>query len=384
MDGANDVSRGSDAPLVEPFTIHSFNNYTNVGLTSVVEALELGPRAVRALILGGYLSVESQLSAAGIKYASLNGALVPKNRRYEVAYIFDSTRIDSDLYGLEIANHWIPAVERFGPTTSALSVGDIVNLPSEIVWQQLDKYLVRQGSFPRVPSLHYFVAHVTNLSKGQREKLHAALQDSTDAYIGYVDTTTWKPIMIGMLLPQVGLRSGDKVITAQVDGEAPNLAGYPYEANGLTPVGVDDFNYGTYLDHRLDNGIPQWAAQDSRFALTALGGDQQPVSTSALSIDDSRLEYLQTKHASSLSAAGLDGLDREGLVVEIRNKIAHGLVYNLRFVQGTRSGMPAPENDAMMYSVQVAFPSSDGSLRRFQVGLKYRADTHTSEIATFY
>ncbi len=369
---------------VEPFTIHSLNNYTNVGLTSLVEAFELGPRAVRALILGGYLSVESQLAAVGIKYASLKGALVPNNRRYEAAFFFDSTRIDSDFYGLEIADHWVPAVAQVGPTTTALSVGDIVNLPSGLVWEQLDKYLVGQRPFPRVPSQHYFVAHVTNLSKGHREKLHVAIGASTDAYIGYVDTTTWKPIMTGMLLPQVGLRSGDKVITTQIEGEAPNLAGYPFASSGLVPVGVDDLNYGTYLDYRLDNGIPQWAAQDSVFALTALGGDQQPVSTSGLTIDDSRLEYLREDHKSSLSGAGLDGLDPGGFVAEVQKKLARGLVYNLRFIHGTRGDVPAPENDAMMYSIQVAFPSSDGSIRRYQVGLKYKADTHASEITTFY
>lgn len=369
---------------MQPFTIHSLNNYTNVGLTSLVEALELNPQAVRALILGGYLSVESQLAAVGIRYASLKGALVPNNRRYEAAFFFDSTCIDSDFYGLEIADHWIPAVAQFGPTTTALSVGDIVNLPSELVWKELDNHLVRKRPFPRVPSQHYFVAHITNLSKGQRERLHAAIGAATDAYIGYVDTTTWKPIMTGMLLPQVGLRSGDKVVTAQIEGEAPNPAGYPFEANGFTSVGVDEFNYGTYLDHRLDNGIPQWAAQDSGLSLTALGGDQQPVATSLLSIDDSRLEYLRKDHGSSLSGAGLDGLDREAFVVEVQKKLARGLVYNLRFIQGTQGGVPAPENDAMMYSVQVAFPSTDGSIRRYQVGLKYRADAHTSEITTFF
>lgn len=369
---------------MKPFTIHSLNNYTNVGLTSLVEALELGPRAVRALILGGYLSVESQLAAVGIKYASLKGALVPNNRRYEAAFFFDSTRIDSDSYGLEIADCWIPALAQVGPATTAMSVGDIVNLPSGLVWKQLDKHLVREKPFPRVPSQHYFVAHITNLSEGQLERFHAAIGVATDAYIGYVDTTTWKPIMTGMLLPQVGLRSGDKIITAQIEGDVPNPASYPFESNGFKSVGIDETNYGTYLDYRLDNGIPQWAAQDSGFSLTALGGDQQPVATSGLSIDDSRLEYLQKDHSSSLSGAGLNGLDREAFVAEVQKKMARGLVYNLRFIQGTRGDAPAPENDAMMYSIQVAFPSTDGSIRRYQVALKYRADTHTSEIVTFY
>lgn len=369
---------------MEPFTIHSLNNYTNVGLTSLVQAFELGPRAVRALILGGYLSVESQLAAVGIKYASLKGALVPINRRYEAAFFFDSTRIDSDFYGLEIADHWIPAVAQVGPNTTAISLGDIVNLPSELVWEQLDKHLIRTKPFPRVPSQHYFVVHITNLSKGQRERIHEAIGAATAAYIGYVDTTIWKPIMTGMLLPQVGLRSSDKIITEQIEGEAPNPVGYPFENNGLTPVGVDDILYGVYLDHRLDNGVPEWAAQDSGFGLAVLGGDQRPAATSEILIDDGKIQHLHKEHGHSLNRAQLDELDRGALATEIRKKIAHGLVYNLRFIQGTRGDVPAPENDAMMYSVQVAFPSSDGSLRRYQVGLKYRPDTHTSEITTFY
>ncbi|MCZ4328124.1 hypothetical protein [Brachybacterium paraconglomeratum] len=369
---------------MEPFTIHSLNNYTNVGLTSFAGAFELQPHAVRAMLFGGYLSVESQLEAGGIKYGSLKGALVPNNSRYEAAFMFDRTRIANDSYGLHVARQWIPALMQHGPVKTALSAGDLIGLSSDLISQQLDEHLVHSRPSYQAPSHHFYVVHMTNLSKHQLEKLDLSLSESLNAYVGYIGTTIWKPVMAGMLLPQVGLRAGEKVITEQIEGEGPNPAGYPFEEYGLRPMGVDDILYATYLDHRLDNGVPEWAAQDSGFGLTVLGGDQQPAATSELLIDDGRVRHLHEKHGHSLNRAQLDGLDREVLAAEIQGKIARGLVYDLRFRLGTRNGKLAPENDAMMYSVQVEFPKSDGTIRRYQVGLKYRADLHTSEITTFY
>lgn len=82
--------------------------------------------------------------------------------------------------------------------------------------------------------------------------------------------------------------------------------------------------------------------------------------------------------------AGLGGLDRTELVKAIKEKIAGGLIFHLRFVEGTRDGVRAPENDAMMFTVQVELPDSDGAIRRYQVGVKYRTDTHIGEVVTFY
>lgn len=82
--------------------------------------------------------------------------------------------------------------------------------------------------------------------------------------------------------------------------------------------------------------------------------------------------------------AGLDGLSPEELAQAIEAKIRSGLMFNLRFVHGTRDGEPAPENDALMFTVPVEFPDDTGTVRRYQVGVKYSPASHSGEVVTFH
>lgn len=101
-------------------------------------------------------------------------------------------------------------------------------------------------------------------------------------------------------------------------------------------------------------------------------------------IDESRITYLNREHHNSLRTAGLSDLNINALANAIKAKLTNGIVYNLRFRLGKRGDQPTPELNALMYSVQVEFPADDGIVRRYQVGMKYTAETHTSEIVTFY
>ncbi|MFV0461458.1 MAG: hypothetical protein ACK5MT_22105 [Actinomycetales bacterium] len=145
--------------------------------------------------------------------------------------------------------------------------------------------------------------------------------------------------------------------------------------------------YGVVLDHRMDNGVPEWASEDSALTLTALGGSRSPLSELRLELDQRRFTYLTSEtdgHGASVRRAGLDRLSREELVRAIEAKIQSGLIFNLRFVDGTRDGDPAPENDALMFTVPVDFPDCRGKVRRYQVGIKYTAASHSGELVTFH
>ncbi|MGC5585949.1 hypothetical protein [Ornithinimicrobium sp. W1665] len=367
-----------------PFTIHSLNNYTHVGLTSLIDHLDLKPEQVQKIIRVGHYDLVEKFKAAGVDYSELRNALVPQPGRHEAAFIFDSTRSEKDMYGYFFAEKWIPALKQHGPEKTALRVGDILMLPNEFVWRELDRHLVGPAGFPRQPHDQYFVVYMTNLSAGQLRHVDAALTGATEAYLGYVDCSTWNPLKAGMYLPQVGLRLRDHIITEMEDDGTANQVGYPCENSGFRVVGIEEYLYGPYLGHRLNNGVPAWADEDSALALTVLGGDRQPVTSTDVVIDEKRIEYLKGNHGSSLSRARLDALDKDALAAAIKAKFTNGLVYNLRFKSGSRDGMLAPELDAMMYSVQVEFPDDDGEIKRYQVGLKYTAEAHTTEIVTFY
>lgn len=368
----------------QPFTIHSLNNYTHIGLTSLINHLDLQSEQARTIIRTEHLNLIDELASNNIEYSELRNALVPQTHRHEAAFIFDSTGSESGMYGYDFAEKWIPILKQHGPDKTVLRVGDILILPSAFVWRELSRLLVTSKQIPRLAREEYFVVYMTNLSPRHLRNIDSALSVASSAYIGHVDCSTWNPLKVGLLLPQVGLRLRNQIITEVDDDGTPNPVGYPYTKSGFQLVGVDEFRYGIYLGHRLDNGIPQWADEDSTTALTVLGGEFNPIATTDVIINEDRIAYLRKSHGKSFSRAGFDALDRKDLATTIKRKFANGLIYNLRFTPGSRNGAPAPELNAMMFSVQVEIPDESGIVRRYQVGLKYTAATHSSEIVTFY
>ncbi len=339
---------------------------------------------MRKLVLDMHGQVTERLRDEGIEYSDLRNALTPTTKKNEIAFIFDSTRVENWNYGLELAKSWIPALSDLGPEKTAISVGDLIGLPAELAWAALHRYLVGPEDFQLHSPELYFVTYMTNITAGQLKKMDCDLRGRTKAYLGYVDCTVWNPLKLAMLLPQVGLRVGRKIITtADEDGNA-NLPGYPFMSSGFEIVGVEDDHYSILLDHRLDNGVPTWAQEDSRIALSVLGGDFSPLSEGDVFAKEMRITYLQENHGASLQRAGLLGSDNNVLVEAIKEKIASGLVYNLRFIEGSVGSERVPELDATMFTVQVEFPDEEAEVKRYQVGLKYRAEDHSSEITTFF
>lgn len=384
MTGMESATPVAGMPSAREFTVHLLNNYAYVGLTSMADALELDVEAVRDIIRAEHDGVVSELASFGVQYAQLGGALVPKSGRHEVAFVFDSTRSTSGSYGDEFARRWIPIVKSHGPIRTAISSGDLLGVPSELVWREFETRLIRTRAFPKLSRELYYVVYLTNVSTSQLATMHEALTHASDGYLGYVDCSVWNPLKRAMLLPQLCLRTDDVVITSKDDMGHANPQGYPYDLAGFRVVGVSDERFSLLLTHRLDNGVPAWAQEDSALALTLLGGARAPLHSSPVSIDERRIAYLRDGHGASLRKAGLENHDADELAAAIADKFANGLIYNLRFKSGSRDGVPAAELDAFMYSVQVEFPDEAGLVKRYQVGLKYDARKHASEVVTFF
>lgn len=368
------------------FTIHSLNNYTNVFITSSSAAFNLDNNTVRSMIHELFREVVKRLAKDGVNYADLRWALTPRSSHAEISFLFDSTRAESGHYGFEISKAWLPALWNHGPKRTAISHGDLLNAPSEWVWSELDKQLVRTNDFPRLSTLQYYVVYFTNVSSTQVIAMDAALRASSPAYLGYIDCSTWTPIKSCMLLPQYAIRDRDALIVPADEEGLPHITP-PATGCNYRLVGVEQTLYGVVLERRMDNGVPEWADEDSATALTALGGSHGPLRDLKLDVDERRFDYLTCDdkgHGVSVRRAGLEGLSREQLVKAIAAKIGSGLIYNLRFVNGTRDGRPAPENNALMFTVQVEFPDETGKVRRYQVGIKYTPTSHTGEVVTFH
>lgn len=383
MSSQYEVPTGASGPA---FTIHSLNNYTNVYVPLIAAEFDLDSKHVGDLIRALHRETTRELAKGGVEYAHLRWALTPRATRAEVAFLFDSTAAGSDHYGFEFSKSWLSALWHYGPRRTAISQGDILTASPDWVWKELDEHLVRTNDFPRLATEQYYVLYLTNMSRTQFSEMDAALRNSTAAYLGYIDCSTWTPLKSFMLLPQYAIRDGDALVVPADEEGSPHITP-PTGDHGFRLVGIEQALYGVVLDHRIDNGVPKWADEDSALTLTALGGAQSPLSKMKLDLDERRFIYLTSEaggHGASVRKAGLDGLGREELAQAIEAKIRSGLLFNLRFVHGTRDGEPAPENDALMFTVQIEFPDDTGTARRYQVGVRYSPASHSGEVVTFY
>lgn len=392
----NEKTNTTDQWLEQPFTIHSINSYTYVLIEVMAKTFSLEESEVRALLREMHLQVTELLASKGVKYLDLKPALTPQSDKHEIAFVFDSSRATSGFYGGEFSKHWLSALATAGgPTRTAISEGDVIGLPAEIVWQLLDKQLVRPAGqdIPWMSPEQYFVVYFTNVSDAQLVALDREMRAKSEAYLGYVDCSGWTPFKTALPLPPVALRIDNKIITTEDDVGNANLRGYSFDEFGYEVIGINEDLYGTLLEFRIDMGVPQWVSADSAVALGALSGVMRDISSMTLSIDERRFDYLISEepgygHGASIKKAGLAGFDRSALADAIKEEVGKSLLFNLRSVSGSKTvngkRIAAPENDALMFTVQVEFPDLTGARQRYQVGVKYDPVEHRGEVATMF
>lgn len=367
-------------PVEQEFTIHLLNTYDSIFFPVIGGLTNNSPSILQRMAREMHKVVVDQLAVGGIKYTDLRAALTPARDRKQVAFVFDSI-LAGDSYGEEIAKSWLPALRKYGPEKTAIMQGDLIGLPAPLVHSELEKHLVGSEDFTRTSPEMYFVVYFTNLSKNQMTAMATMLKETAASYLGYVDCSTWIPLKRAMTLPQFGLRLKNSMIMREIEGYS-NGQFYPVEENGFKILGIDEHYYDALLTFRLDQGIPAWAAADGDMSLNVLGARNEPVLQMNVRINESRIENLLKNHYQSLESAGLVGLNSGEISASIKEKMGRGLIYNLRFQNGTRAGVPAPENDAYMFTMLTEFPDVEGKIRQFTISIKYSPETHVGEVVT--
>lgn len=387
----------ASAPLdSEPFIIHSINSYTNVLIEVIAKSQDLSDHEVHKLLRAMHQQVVSTLLAKGINYNDLSTALTPRSNKHEIAFVFDSSRATSSYYGGEFSEVWLSALHSAGgPTRTAILEGDVIGLPPKFVWKILDEQLVRplDQKTPRLSPEQYFVIYFTNISDSHLSKIDLAMRLLSPAYLGYINCSGSILFKTGLPLVQVALRIDNKIITTEDEDGNTNPHGYAFDKFGFNVIGVNEDLYGTLLDFKIDMGVPDWSESDGAMALGALSGIMRNIASMTLAIDDTRFEYLKSEepgygHGTSIRKAGLGKLSKDELAGAIKTELNKSLLYNLRSVTGSKTvdneRIAAPENNALLFSVQVEFPDNKGLKQRYQVGVKYHTDEHRGEVTTMF
>ena len=79
-------------------TIHTLNARDHIVLEGIRDRFQMGPVPMRFAIEGMLAQTDEILASKGIEYGNLKSALVPNQKRREIALIFDVNGLSSNSF----------------------------------------------------------------------------------------------------------------------------------------------------------------------------------------------------------------------------------------------------------------------------------------------
>ena len=260
--------------MVEP--ILTLEARGNVLLSVMMEHLRLSDAEVQKEILRAHELVVDRLATKGIAYRNLRSALVPRPDRLEAGFVFDSTRIESGWYGLDVARMVLSLMSK--TQNSSILVGDLVH-SNEKSAQLLLRHHLKPREPTRLPhSSLIFCVYFNNLSGQVLEDLDNSLR-LNPAYMGHVEVTRASPMKewLSLILSPIYVKQGPTFICAETDDHNDdtneNLPSWPVTDFGFKVVSIPQTYFGLFLSYKIERAVYRGFDEDGLFALRAISAD---------------------------------------------------------------------------------------------------------------
>jgi len=319
-----------------PKPLHTLNARDHIMLEVVRDYFKLSPDRMRREIQGMRHLVEETLARKGISYDSLKSALVPDRQRRDVAFVFDSTAIESAWYGYDVFERVIPLFDK--TSNNSVLVGDLSDRPGqgnrlfEAFKEAVD---FRRDVVFRHPT-QFFIVYINNLTDTMVQRFDEGLQ-GYQAYVGLADMTFTSrfKIYLSTMLVNSFIKQGAIILQGHEPDRLPaedvNMRGYPFEENGYVCRSVSDDYMGVFLSYKIERPVFPGFETDTEFALNAVSTTPMALSDFRIEVEEAKLDYLKNQKAGSMARAGLTTVDSAGLAAIIREKVSHSYIYNMVF-----------------------------------------------------
>jgi len=286
-----------------------------------------------------------------INYSDLKNALIPHSNRMEIAFVFDSTLIDSSYYGYEVAKILTPLLDK--NSVNSILLGDYIGdyRHAKMYKDLFFQYIHPHKSFTYKVHELFYIVYINNLSEKHFNTLNNGLQEM-NAYVGYFDLTYSSPIktVLSSILVRAILKNKTTIINPTEADVDENLTGFPFEDNGYRVVGIDDLSYGMFLSYKIEREVFPGYEADLRFSINALSDQVHDLSALQLIIKEDKLEYLRREKTGSLEMAGLSTLTTDELSMIIKKKLKDNYLFNLAFNSA---------HEIMKFNILIEVPRSD-------------------------
>ena len=364
--------------LSEMQTILTLNSRDHIMLEVFRDHLGIAAPQMRKEILRLQGDVVKILASKGIQYSDLRSALVPSADRHEAAFIFDSTEIESGMYGREVLKQVLPLLDP--RTTQSVLVGDLLGDDQDLIVEILQESMILARSFTFRHSTLLYGVYINNLSSTTLSQLHEKLV-AFPAYLGHIPTSfaSRAKAYLSLSMANLFLKKNRTLILGhegdRSNAENINITLYPLEDFGYKVASLQEVYFGIFLSYKIERPVFGAFAVDSEMALNAISDEVSSLGDFSVILEEAKHGYLINEKLGKLAKAGLADADRDYIASLIESKIMASYLYNLIYLD---------EHDVMKFNLMVEVDRVDGYPARMTVALEYLPASKTLRVITLY
>jgi len=358
--------------------IHTLNARDHLMLGTIRDWLNISTTDMRKEILRMHQDTVGILASKGIDYAALRSALVPKTDKNEAAFIFDSSEIESGIYGPVVMSNLLPLLDK--RVTQSVMCGDILCKDQELVFDILNESMVLSRPFTFRHSSLLYAVYINNLSDSAVAAIHRNLERSP-AYLGYMPTShgSRAKTLLSFYMANLFLKHGNTLILGHEDDrsndEDVNITIYPLEDFGYKIASLQSDYFGIFLSYKIERPVLRAYEDDEEMALNAISDSVAQLADFTVVLDEDKHAYLQRAKQGKLDSAGLADADRNQIAALIQSKINSSYIYNLEYLDA---------HDVMKFNIMIELDRSGGPPARRMAGLEYQPTQKTLRVLTFF
>lgn len=321
------------------------------------------------------------LKVSEVNYSDLRNALTPTVDRWDAGFLFDSTLVDSSVYGRKILYNILGLLNK--KTTQSLMVGDLIS--RRLSQDHIQKFILeslitdREIKFPH--STGIFCVYLNNMTINDLQRINDGLKNY-DPYLGYVPCRFESRIktFLSSTLINTFVKKDNVLILAHEDDrpneENINISIFPFEEFGYSIKSIQNAYFTNYLSYKIERSIFEGFESDTEFSLNAISDEIIPFSECNLLIDDSKFTYIRTHKTGKLETAGVIGLNKKQFIQLLKAKLRHNYIYDLKYLS---------EHDTSTFNIIIEVDKENSKYpTKLNVVMEYKPQKKILRLITIY